>query len=78
LIAALAVPQIEGLQIALVHLLFNIAGVLLFFPVPALRRIPIVGAERLADLATRHRSMVVAYVLGVFVAVPLVGAALLA
>ena len=77
LIAALAVPQIAGLQIALVHLLFNIGGILLFLPVPALRRIPIAGAERLADLATRRRSMVVAYVLLVFLVVPLAGAVLL-
>lgn len=70
LIAALAVPQIEGLQIALVHLLFNAAGILLFFPVPALREIPIRGAERLADLAARHKSVVPAYIVVLFILVP--------
>lgn len=77
LIAALAVPQIEGLQIALVHLLFNLAGILLFYPVPALRRIPIAGAERLADLAARRKSMVVAYVLVFFLVLPVTGVVLL-
>ncbi|HEX6256631.1 MAG TPA: Na/Pi symporter [Euzebyales bacterium] len=72
LIAALAVPQVEGLQIALVHLLFNLAGILLFFPVPAMRRIPIAGAERLADLAARRKSVVPAYIVGVFIVAPAV------
>jgi sodium-dependent phosphate cotransporter len=70
LIAALAVPQIEGLQIALVHLLFNVAGILLFFPVPALREIPIRGAERLANLAARRKSVVLAYIVGLFILLP--------
>jgi sodium-dependent phosphate cotransporter len=70
LLAALAVPQIEGLQIALVHLLFNVAGILLFFPVPALRRIPIAGAERLADLAARRKSLVLVYIVGVLMVLP--------
>ena len=70
LIAALAVPQIEGLQIALVHLLFNIAGILLFYPVPVMRKIPIRGAELLADVATRRKSVVAIYMVTVFVVVP--------
>jgi len=77
LIAALAVPQIEGLQIALVHLLFNLAGILLFFPVPALRDIPIRGAERLADLAARRKSVVLAYVVVLFIVLPAGGVVLL-
>jgi sodium-dependent phosphate cotransporter len=70
LIAALAVPQIEGLQIALVHLLFNIAGILLFYPVPFMREIPIRGAELLADVATRHKSIVAIYMVTVFIVLP--------
>jgi sodium-dependent phosphate cotransporter len=71
LIAALAVPQIEGLQIALVHLLFNVAGILIFYPVPFMREIPIRGAEMLADVTTRHKSLIAVYMVTVFVAVPL-------
>jgi len=73
LIASLAVPQIEGLQIALVHLLFNATGTLLFYPVPALRRLPLGAARRLADLAVERRAWVAAYIIGVFVVLPLVG-----
>lgn len=77
LIAALAVPQVEGLQIALVHLLFNLCGILLFFPVPALRRIPVNGALWLAEQATRRRTVVLAYVLVTFLLVPAAGIMLL-
>ena len=70
LIAALAVPQIEGLQIALVHLLFNVAGILLFYPVPFMREIPIRGAELLAGVATRRKSIVAIYMVTVFIALP--------
>jgi solute carrier family 34 (sodium-dependent phosphate cotransporter) len=77
LLAALAVPQIAGLQIALVHLLFNMAGILLFYPVPALRRLPIAGAQWLAEQAIRRRPLVIAYVVTVFLLVPAAGIALL-
>lgn len=72
LIAALAVPQVEGLQIALVHLLFNIAGILIFYPVPFMREIPIRGAERLGDLAARRKSIVAGYTVSIFIVLPAV------
>ncbi len=77
LLAALATNRPEALTIALVHTLFNIAGILLLYPVPALREIPIRGAEALARLAVKRRLMAVAYVAGMFVAVPLIGIVLL-
>ena len=77
LLAALATSRPEALTIALVHTLFNIAGILLLYPVPALRSIPIRGAEALADLAVKRRLMAVAYVAGMFIAVPVIGVALL-
>lgn len=71
LLAALALSQIAGLQIALVHLLFNVAGTLLFYPVPLMRRIPLRAARWLADQAIRRRGAVVAYLVVVFLALPL-------
>lgn len=72
LIAAM-VSGIHGLQIAVVHLLFNICGALIFFFIPAMRNIPIWCAERLADLALVNRVLVVVYVGTVFVLLPLLG-----
>jgi sodium-dependent phosphate cotransporter len=59
-----------GLTIALVHLLFNLSGTLLIFPVEALRNIPLRLARWLADLAVRSRVLAVAYVVLLFYLVP--------
>ncbi|MGI9016921.1 MAG: Na/Pi symporter [Euzebya sp.] len=77
LLASLATDRPEALTIALVHALFNLAGIGLFYPIPALREIPIRLAERGAEMATSQRRLVLVYVLGLFVVVPLVGVLLL-
>lgn len=59
-----------GLHIALVHLLFNSSGAALFVPVPALRRVPVRLAERLARLTTRSRWYAIVYVAVLFFLVP--------
>ena len=70
LLASTAADSTLGLTIALVHLLFNLAGTLLFYPHPAMRRLPINGARRLALLATRSKMYLVAYLIGAFVLIP--------
>jgi solute carrier family 34 (sodium-dependent phosphate cotransporter) len=77
LLASLAVVHPEGLTIALVHTLFNVIAILLLYPAPPIRRLPVRAAEALADLALRRRSLVVAYVLGVFIVLPVLGVLLL-
>lgn len=72
LIAALAVERIEGLQVALVHLLFNVAGTVIFYPLPPLRRVPLRLARRVGDYAARHRALVLVYVILLFYVLPLV------
>jgi sodium-dependent phosphate cotransporter len=72
-IIAATVSGPTGLTIALVHLLFNVAGTALFLPTPFMRRIPIKLARKLAEAATGNRGWVVAYVVGVFVLIPLLG-----
>lgn len=56
---------------ARVHLLFNVAGTLLFYPVPFMRRIPLRAAQWLADQAIRRRAAVFMYLVIVFLVVPL-------
>jgi len=77
LLASLAADRPEGLTIALVHTLFNVSGILLWYPVPALRRVPLFLADRLARLAEIRKSIVLAYVVGTFLIVPIVGILLL-
>lgn len=73
LIASLAVARPEGLTVALVHTLFNVAGIAIFYPLPALRELPVRAAEALAAVAVRRRTAVVVYIIGLFVVVPIVG-----
>lgn len=69
ILAALATGP-AGLTIALAHLLFNVTGVLIFFPFPFMRRMPVFLATRLAELATRSKRYAFVYVVGVFFVIP--------
>jgi solute carrier family 34 (sodium-dependent phosphate cotransporter) len=73
LLAALAAtgPHAEaGLIIALAHLVFNAAGVLLIYPVAAIRALPLRAARALADVAVRSRTLAVVYVVVLFYLLP--------
>jgi len=59
-----------GLTIALVHLLFNVAGTLLIYPVPQIRRIPIWLATGLANVAAESKRYAFIYVAGTFLVLP--------
>lgn len=71
-LASLA-TDINGLQIALVHVLFNLSATLLVYPIAAVRRIPIRMARGLAVTAVRNKMIVIAYVLVMFVLIPVTG-----
>ena len=73
LLASLAQENPSALTIALVHVLFNTLGVGLVFPLEPVRRIPVRMAEGLALLAVRSKLWILAYVVGVFVAMPALG-----
>jgi len=77
LLAALATDAPEALTIALVHTTFNIAGILLLYPIPKIRDLPIRAAEGLADVAVTRKTWAVAYVVIGFIVIPLVGVAIL-
>ena len=77
LLASLAVLRPEGLTIALVHTLFNLTAIALIYPVERIRYIPVDLAVRLSKQATEHRSLVAAYVLGLFIVIPALGVLIL-
>ncbi|MCJ0974029.1 Na/Pi symporter [Pseudomonas sp. PS1] len=69
---AIAGPTAElAMQIALVHLLFNLFGILLIYVTPVLRGVPPAIANTLANLAQRSKLYVGAYIGGVFFGLPL-------
>ena len=57
-------------QIAVVHLLFNLTGILLFYVPRATRDLPVKAAQRLAEVAVRSRKWAVLYVLFGFYGLP--------
>lgn len=62
---------IAALEVAFVHVLFNVLGVLMILPFPPIRQIPIKMAEGLGNLAYKSRGYAIAYVVTVFFIVPL-------
>jgi sodium-dependent phosphate cotransporter len=73
LLAALGAGAVDGLTIAITHTLFNVAGILLIFPWPKVRYLPVSGAEWLADLALKRKSAALGYVAVVFLIIPILG-----
>jgi sodium-dependent phosphate cotransporter len=73
LLAALAVSGVNasaGITIALVHLIFNLSGILLIFPIEHFRRIPLSAAQWLANTAAESRRWALAYVAVLFYGLP--------
>jgi len=77
LLASLAVLRPEGLTIALVHTLFNLLAIAIIYPVPVIRDLPLRAAIWTANVATERRSLVLGYVVGLFIVVPVLGVFLL-
>ncbi len=61
-----------GLSLAFVHLLFNLTGVLLFYPIPQLR-LPVFMTEHLTLILTRSRWYVAIWISSIFFVIPAVG-----
>lgn len=70
LLASIAADSSDALVIALAHVTFNILGILIFYPWPRLRRIPIMLAERTGEAAVKRKSVVAVYVIGLFIVAP--------
>jgi sodium-dependent phosphate cotransporter len=77
LLASLATGSPAAVTVAIVHTLFNISGIIVFYPFQKLRQIPINLANRLSDIAVEHRSLALSYTLIAFVIVPLLGVLIL-
>jgi sodium-dependent phosphate cotransporter len=69
ILASMATGEVTAIVVALVHLLFNIFGIIVVWPI---RRLPIAMARGLAELTLRSRLIPVAYIVLVFFMVPLI------
>nr|WP_325252844.1 Na/Pi symporter [Amylibacter sp.] len=73
--ALLAATAVSGnanaaLQIAFIHLAYNVLGVLVIFGLPFLRFLPVRAAEWLGATAAENKLAALAYILGVFFIIP--------
>merc|ERR1711976_386218 len=66
----------DAIQIALCHLMFNVFGILIWFPAPPMRRVPIAAAELLGLYASFYRYVPGLYIGVAFVVVPGIALAL--
>ncbi len=73
LLASMAVSGANaqaGIIIALVHLLFNVTGIVMIYPIPAVREIPLGLARWFAGVARRSRGWAVVYIVVLFYGLP--------
>lgn len=71
MLAALSTANVPAITIAFVHLLFNLSGIALIYPIAAIRRIPIRLAHAMATFTSRSRTWAIVYLVVVFYALPL-------
>jgi len=71
LMASMVSDSIESLQVALAHLMFNVTGIIIWYPIPFMRRIPLTGARMLGQATRVWRGFPFLYIATVFFLVPL-------
>lgn len=72
LLASLVSDKPESVQIALCHFFFNIFGILIWFPIPFMREIPLRAARTLGWLTRKNRAFPAVYILMMFLIIPLI------
>ena len=60
----------NALTISLCHLLFNIFGILIWYPIPFMRKIPLGCAKQLGKVTKKYKWFAFAYIIFVFVILP--------
>ena len=72
LLASMVSGTIAPLSVALAHLLFNIFGIGLLWPIEKIRDIPAKLAESFAERASENKIFPILYILIVFFIIPLI------
>lgn len=73
LLAATAVSGAEAvpaLEIAMVHMLYNLLGVVVIYGIPFLCKLPIIGSQSLANIAAERKYLAFIYIISVFFVIP--------
>lgn len=70
LLASLVADTVGSLQVALAHLFFNITGIVIWYPLPFMRRVPLNGARYLGKATRLWRGFPLVYILVIFICMP--------
>uniref|UniRef100_A0A7S2NVL2 Sodium-dependent phosphate transporter n=1 Tax=Leptocylindrus danicus TaxID=163516 RepID=A0A7S2NVL2_9STRA len=70
ILAAMVSDNITSLQVALAHLMFNITGIVIWYPVPFMRNIPLNAARKLGKATRSYRLFPLIYILVLYFGVP--------
>ena len=70
ILAALAVGEISAVTVAFSHLLFNLLGIGVIWPIKFVREIPLRMANRMADISLASRVVPVLYIIVAFYLLP--------
>ena len=71
LLASMVISTDSAIQIALCHLFFNIFGIILWFPIPAARQLPLNAARWMGHMTMAFKWFPIAYILTAFFMIPL-------
>ncbi|MFH1644800.1 MAG: Na/Pi symporter [Candidatus Omnitrophota bacterium] len=63
--------NIAGVTVAFVHLVFNITGILIIYPIKAFRRIPLRVARFVSEICAERKIFAFVYVFGIFYLLPI-------
>jgi sodium-dependent phosphate cotransporter len=72
LLASLVSSSVDSLQVALCHLFFNITGILIWYPIPFMRRVPLAMARALGKATRIWRGFPILYIFTCFVFIPII------
>jgi sodium-dependent phosphate cotransporter len=71
ILSSLTTPDFKiSLQIALCHTLFNISGIIIWYPIPFMRAVPLKIAKLLGSSASEYKWVAIVYLLLAFFIVP--------
>jgi len=72
ILVALSTGNISAVTVSLAHLLFNILGILIIYPIPFLRNIPPKLAKFVAGYAQKSKTVPIIYIGLLFYLLPLI------
>lgn len=71
LLASLVAEGVESLHVALAHLFFNIIGIIIWYPIPFMRRIPLNAAKTLGKATRIWSGFPILYIIVIFLLLPI-------